>query len=82
MSATLAADRGLRSQRRHDMVASLIALRCAHRGPAAVDARSGATVAEDPLEDVAEPAALRRNPARLEPATPRLVALATQAQNN
>jgi len=35
LSATLAADRGLRSQRRHDMVAQHLALRSAHRGLAA-----------------------------------------------
>jgi hypothetical protein len=34
--ATVAADRGLRSQRRHDMVSPTLALRSAHRGPAAV----------------------------------------------
>jgi hypothetical protein len=38
LSAALAADRGLRSQRRHDMVSPALALRFAHRGPAAVAA--------------------------------------------
>lgn len=36
MSATVAAGRGLRAQRRHVMVSSDSVLRSAHRGPAAV----------------------------------------------
>ena len=37
----------------------------------------GPALAEDPVEDVAEQPALRRNPARPQPTTPRLLGVAT-----